>query len=183
VSSELEPDVQAGEIRIRPSVAHRRRAALSAAVAVGSVLLPVGLLLGILSRSWGVLLVFLFAAVMVAVSSFVGQAHNEIFVGPLGLRRVSRNCSLLATWQSLERLDVKIPGNRIVAFTLVTSGVSVKRLTTGHSNAAEALVRHPPEGFELRFDREAADAVVDEISRRRPDLTGASDWETASRPK
>jgi hypothetical protein len=77
---------------------------------------------------------------------------------------------------------VNVPGNRIVAFRLDTTGLAVERLTTWHSNSAEALVRHPPDGFEFRLDRESADALVEEVSRRRPDLAGLAEWPQSSRP-
>ncbi|MGH7643662.1 MAG: hypothetical protein ACRENX_11770 [Candidatus Dormibacteria bacterium] len=170
------------ELRIRSSEVHRRRAAFSAGTTVGAVLIPVGLVLTLLSRNWAVLLLCLFATILVAVASYIGQGHNEIFVGPRGIRRVVRNCDLVATWASLESVEVTIPGNRIVVFTVNTTGVTVERLTRGHSNQAENLVRHPPEGFQLRFERQAADALVGMIAERRPRLKGIREWEKSSRP-
>ncbi len=177
-----EAGLHEGEIRIRPSTAHRRRAALSAGITVGAVLVPVGLVLGVLSHNWGVLVLCVFASVVVVLASFLGQAHNEVFVGPRGIRRVSRDCDLVASWSSLRGVEVRIPGNRIVVFTIDTSGVDVERLKKGHSNSAEALVRHPPEGFEFRLEREAADALVEQIAERRPKLKGVENWNRASRP-
>jgi hypothetical protein len=171
-----------GEITIRPSLAHRQRSALGAGGVIGAVLLVPGLLLGLLLHDWSPLVLFIFTAGVVAISSFLGQGHNEVFVGPRGVRRVSRDCDLTASWPSLRGLTVRVPGHRIVVFTLDTTGVEVERLRSGHSNAAQSLVRHPPEGFQLRLDREAADALVAEIARRRPDLKGVADWERSSRP-
>jgi hypothetical protein len=171
-----------GEVRIRPSTAHRRRAAFSAGITVGAVLGPVGLVLAILSHNWGVLVLCVFASAVIVFASFFGQAHNEVFVGPRGIRRVSRDCDLVASWSALRSVEVKVPGNRIVVFTVNTTGVDVERLTRGHSNSAEALVRHPPEGFEFRLEREAADALVAQIAERRPELKGVGNWDRASRP-
>jgi len=181
-----EPDresgVHEGEVRIGESTAHRRRAAISAGATVGAVLVPFGVVLTLLSQDWSVLGLCIFATALVAVGSFFGQAHNEVFVGPRGIRRVSRNCDLTATWPSLRSLDVTVPGNRIVKFTLETNGLVVERLTKGHSNAAEALVRNPPEGFHFQLEREAADALIAKISERRRDLKGIADWSQSSRP-
>jgi hypothetical protein len=171
-----------GEVRIRPSIAYRRRTSISAGATIAAVLLPISVLLAFLSQDWSVLLLCAFAAVLASVGSFFGQAHNEVFVGPRGIRRVSRDCDLTATWPSLRAVEVRVPGNRIVAFTLSTTGLLVERLTKGHSNAAEAMVRNPPEGFELRLEREAADALMAKIWERRRDLPGLSDWARVSRP-
>jgi hypothetical protein len=171
-----------GEVRIRPPAAHRLRAATSAGGVMAAVLVPLGLIAGFVIGTWSPLALALFTVLLVTFASYSGQARNELFVGPKGIRRRARNCDLTASWTSLRRLVVKVPGNRIVAFRLDTTGLRVERLTTGHSNAAEALVRHPPEGFEFRLDRESADALVDEVSRRRPDLAGVADWPGASRP-
>jgi hypothetical protein len=171
-----------GEVTIRSSTAHRQRSAISAGGSIGAVLVVPGVLLGLLTHDWSPLVVFVFTAGVVGIASFVGQGHNEVFVGPRGVRRVSRNCNLTATWSSLRGLKVRVPGHRIVVFTLDTTGIQVERLGTGHSNWAEILARHPPEGFDLRLDREAADALVAEIAGRRPDLKGLVDWERSSRP-
>jgi hypothetical protein len=171
-----------GEVRIGQSTEHRRRAAISAGATVGTVLVPVGVVLTLLSQDWSVLALCVFATALVAVGSYFGQAHNEVFVGPRGIRRVSRDCDLTATWPSLRSLDVNVPGNRIVKFTLETDGLVVERLTKGHSNAAEALVRNPPEGFNFQLERSAADALIAKISERRRDLKGIADWSRSSRP-
>ncbi len=171
-----------GETAIRPSPAHRRRAALSAGALVAALLSPLGLILGLLSGDWAPLFLFAFSGVVVAGASFIGQGHNQVFVGPEGIRRVARSCDLTAPWGSLRQLRVRTPGERIVVFSLTTTGIDVRRLTSGHSNAAEALVRHPPEGFDFRLDRASADRLVEEIARRRPELSGIADWSRSSRP-
>ncbi|HVB14426.1 MAG TPA: hypothetical protein VNH38_06705 [Candidatus Dormibacteraeota bacterium] len=177
-----EQSVRAGEVRIRPTDAHRRRASVGAGAGIGVVLVPIGLLVGVFTHTWGVLLIGVFATAMASVASYIGQGHNEVFVGPRGIRRVARNCDLIASWRSLQGVGVKVPGNRIVVFTVSTTGVEVERLTKRHSNASEAVERHPPEGFEFRFDRAAADALVTAIAERRPDLQGLADWASVSRP-
>lgn len=171
-----------GEITIRPSMRHRQRAALSAGAVVGAVLLPVGLLVVVILHAWSVVLLAAFTALLATVASFLGQGRQQVFVGPSGIRRVASDCDLSASWSSLRRLTVDVPGNRIVAFSLDTTGLAVERLATRHSNAAEALERHPPQGFQFRLDREAADALVAEVARRRPELSGLVEWERASRP-
>lgn len=175
--------VAPGERTIRPSFAHRRRAALAAGLAVGAVIVPLSLLVGLLTHAWTPLPLCVFVTLLVVVASFNGQGHNEVFVGPRGVRRRSRDGDLIASWPSLESLEVTVPGNRIVVFTLYSSGIAVERSNKGHSNRAEAMLRHPPEGFELRLDRGGADALVAEISSRRPNLKGLAQWERASRPK
>lgn len=149
---------------------------------MAAVLVPLGLIAGVLIGTWSPLALAIFTGLLVTVASYLGQGRNELFVGPRGIRRRSRNCDLTATWPSLRRLVVNVPGNRIVAFRLDTTGLSVERLTTWHSNSAEALVRHPPDGFDFRLDRGSADALVEEVSRRRPDLAGLAEWPEASRP-
>ncbi|MGH7692242.1 MAG: hypothetical protein ACRENY_06445 [Candidatus Dormibacteria bacterium] len=174
---------QPGEVRIRPTEAHRRRVAMGAAFGVGVVLIPVGLVLGLLSRSVGVGLLCVLATAVAGATSYMGQGHNEVFVGPRGLRRVARNCDMIATWGALRGVQVKVPGNRIVAFSVTTSGGLVVESRNRHqSHSVRALIRHPPEGFELRLDRQAADAVVAAIAERRPEVGGLADWERASRP-
>jgi hypothetical protein len=170
------------EVRIRPPSAHRLRAAISAGGVMAAVLVPLGLIAGVLIGTWSPLALAIFAGFFVTVASYLGQGRNELFVGPRGIRRRSRNCDLTATWPSLRRLVVNVPGHKIVAFRLDTTGLSVERLTTWHSNSAEALVRHPPEGFEFRLDRGSADALVEELARRRPELAGLAEWPEASRP-
>lgn len=112
------------------------------------MLVPVGAALGLLTHSWSTLLVCVFATILVGVAPYMGQGHNEVLVGPRGVRRVARDCDLIATWPSLRAVEVKVPGNRIVVFTLETAGVLVERLTKDRDRAkpAQALVRHPPEG-------------------------------------
>lgn len=171
-----------GELAIQPSRAHRQRAAISAGGVVAAVLLPIGLVVLVIVHSGSVLLLAAFTALVATVASFVGQGRNQVFVGPRGVRRVSSDCDLVASWGSLCQLTVQVPGNRFVSFTLDTTGVAVERLSTRHSNAAEALARHPPEGFHLRLDREAADALIAEVARRRPELSGLAEWERASHP-
>jgi hypothetical protein len=171
-----------GEVRIRPPSSHRLRAATSAGGLMAAVLVPLGLIAGVLIGTWSPLALAIFTALLVTVASYLGQGRNELFIGPRGIRRRARNCDLTASWPSLRRLVVNVPGHRIVAFRLDTTGLNVERLTTWHSNSAEALVRHPPEGFEFRLDRGSADALVEEVSRRRPDLAGLAEWPQASRP-
>ncbi|MFZ0994580.1 MAG: hypothetical protein WAO09_01170 [Candidatus Dormiibacterota bacterium] len=171
-----------GEVRIRPPGAHRLRAATSAGGVMAAVLVPLGLIAWVLIGTWSPLALAIFTVLLVTVASYLGQGRNELFVGPRGIRRRARNCDLTASWPSLRCLVVNVPGNRIVAFRIDTSGLAVERLTTWHSNSAEALVRHPPNGFDFRLDRESADALVDEVSRRRPDLVGLAEWPEASRP-
>ncbi|HVC38725.1 MAG TPA: hypothetical protein VNH20_01965 [Candidatus Dormibacteraeota bacterium] len=180
--SERGEGVRPGEVAIRPMDAHRRRAALGAGTGIGAVLVPVGIVIGVLTHTWGVLLIGAFAAVMAAVASYIGQAHNQVFVGARGIRRVSRDCALTASWPSLQGVEVKIPGNRIVVFALTSTGVDVEPLHKRHSNAVEALLRHPPQGLEFRLDRSAADSLIREIGERRPDLVGIAEWSRSSRP-
>lgn len=180
--AEPQAGAQEGESTIRSSVEHRRRAALSAGGLIAGVLTPIGLLLAFLSHNWEPLLLFWFAGLVVGISSYVGQGRNEVFVGPLGIRKVSQNCNLTASWSSLLELRVSTPGEQIVIFVVATSGLEVERLGSGRSHAAEVLLRHPPEGFSLRLDRGAADALVAEIGQRRPDLRGLAEWPRASRP-
>ncbi|MGC1183764.1 MAG: hypothetical protein WBA31_01250 [Candidatus Dormiibacterota bacterium] len=175
--------VEQGERTIRPSLAHRQRAALAAGIAVGAVIVPLSVVVGLLAHAWTLIPLCVFVTLLVVVASFNGQRHNEVFVGPRGVRRQTRDGDLIASWPSLASLEVTVPGNRIVAFTLQTSGIVVERTKKGHSNRAESLLRHPPEGFELRLDRGAADALVAEISSHRPRLKGLAQWERASRPK
>ncbi len=171
-----------GEVRIRPPSAHRLRAAISAGGVMAAVLVPLGLIAGVLIGTWSPLALAIFTGLLVTVASYHGQGRNELFVGPIGIRRRARNCDLTASWPSLRRLVVNVPGNRIVAFRLDTTGLTVERLTTWHSNSAEAMVRHPPDGFDFRLDRGSADTLVEEVSRRRPDLAGLTEWPKASRP-
>jgi hypothetical protein len=170
------------EIRIRPALAHRRRAAIAAGFSVGAVIVPLSLIVGLLAHVWTLIPLCVFATLLVVAASYTGQGHNEVFVGPHGVRRQTRDGDLIAPWPSLESLEVTVPGNRIVVFTLQTTGIVMERSRKGHSNRAEAMVRHPPDGFHLRLDRVAADALVAEIARRRPNLKGLSQWDRASRP-
>ena len=146
------------------------------------MLVPVGGALGLLTHSWSTLLVCVFATILVGVAPYMGQGHNEVFVGPRGVRRVARDCDLIATWPSLRAVEIKVSGNRIVVFNLETAGVLVERLTKDRAKPAQALVRNPPEGSQFRLDREAADALGAEGSQRRPDLGGLAECEQASRP-
>ncbi|MGH7610467.1 MAG: hypothetical protein ACREN4_00455, partial [Candidatus Dormibacteria bacterium] len=112
-----------GEITIESALAYRARASASAGAAVGLVFLPLGVLLAVLSRTFGWLAVFELWAVLVGVVSFLGQRQNRVFVGPAGVRRVAQHCDLIASWPSLERVEVKTPGNRAVALTVVSSAL------------------------------------------------------------
>ncbi|MGC2193017.1 MAG: hypothetical protein WA751_11875 [Candidatus Dormiibacterota bacterium] len=174
--------VRPGEVRIRTSIAHRRRAAIAAGSAVGAVLVPVGLVVGVLTHAWSVLLLCVFASVLASAASFFGQGTNEVFVGPEGVRRVYGDCDLVFTWPSLQALEVKVPGNRIVVFALSSTGALVEPTRRGRSRAVSALERHPPETFEFRLDRGATDALVAAIAARRPDIDGLANWARASRP-
>lgn len=107
------------------------------------MLVPVGAALGLLTHSWSTLLVCVFATILVGVAPYMGQGHNEVLVGPRGVRRVARDCDLIATWPSLRAVEIKVSGNRIVVFTLETTGVLVERLTKDRAKPAQALVRHP----------------------------------------
>jgi hypothetical protein len=171
-----------GETAIRPTFAHQRRAALAAGAGVGVVIVPFGLVVALLTHDWSLIPLCVFVTLLVMVASFIGQSHNQVFVGPRGLRREARDCDLIAPWESLTGLEVRVPGNRIVVFNVLADEMLVERRSTGRSNRAESLVRHPPEGFDLRLDRHAADTLVTEISRRRPDLEGLKQWEKSSRP-
>ena len=148
------------------------------------MLVPVGGALGLLTHSWSTLLVCVFATILVGVAPYMGQGHNEVLVGPRGVRRVARDCDLIATWPSLRAVEVKVPGNRIVVFNLETAGVLVERLTKdrGPREARPGPGAAPPGGIQFRLDREAADALGAEGSQRRPDLGGLAEWERASRP-
>ncbi|MGH7639845.1 MAG: hypothetical protein ACREN7_03255 [Candidatus Dormibacteria bacterium] len=176
------PELRVGEVTIRPSEDHRRRSARGAATGIGVVLLPIGLIVGGLTHVWGVLALCVLATLIAALLSYMGQGHNQLFIGPRGIRRIVRDSDLTATWASLRGVEVKIPGNRIVAFTISTSGLLVEPRRRRPSRATQALTRNRPEGFDLRLDRAAADDVVAAIAERRPDLAGLADWERQSHP-
>ncbi|HEY6538630.1 MAG TPA: hypothetical protein VI138_06275 [Candidatus Dormibacteraeota bacterium] len=149
---------------------------------MGAILVPVALVVGLLSHTWSVILLAILATIWVGVSSFVGQGHNEVFVGPRGIRRVVRDCEMIASWPSLEGLAVEVPGVRIVVFNLETRGITVHPTGRHRSHRTDALIRHPPQGMAFRLDREAADALVALIGERRPDVRGLAEWSTVSRP-
>ncbi|NNM97852.1 MAG: hypothetical protein HKL89_09660 [Candidatus Dormibacteraeota bacterium] len=170
------------ELRIRPAPEQRARAALTAAMWVGLLLLPVGLLMALLARSlvwvgilegWAVLLAFL---------SYFGQGHNAVFVGGAGIRRVSRGCNVTAPWAELESLEVSLPGHRIVVIKINSADFQVRKRGRGRSRAADVMQRYVPEAFQFRLDRASADRLVSSIARQRPDLPGITSWERDSRP-
>jgi hypothetical protein len=154
------------ELRIRPSPEQRARAALTAALWVGLLLLPVGLVMALLARSLAWVGVLEGWAVLVAALSYFGQAHNAVFVGEAGIRRVSRGCDVIAPWAELESVAVSIPGHRIVVLKI----------------NADVMQRYVPEAFQFRLDRQSADALVSSIAARRPELPGLAGWEHDSRP-
>ncbi|MGH7608988.1 MAG: hypothetical protein ACREOD_03440 [Candidatus Dormibacteria bacterium] len=181
----MAPAVDGGgdEMVITSSVQHRLRAALSAGGAVGLLFLPFGVVLGLLTHTIGWLVVFELSAALVCVTSFTGQRHNQVFVGPGGLRRVVQRCSLVASWPNLTRLEVKSPGNRVVSLTVVCDALRVQPPSSGGlSKEAQAMTRHPPAGFTVRMERAAADRLVAEVAKRRPGLSGLAEWDRASRP-
>ncbi len=169
------------ELRIRPPGRERARAAALAARTLALLSLPVGLVLSFLTGSFMWVIVVEGWAVLAGVMSYFGQAHNAVFVGAAGVRRISRGCTVTAQWSDLRRIEVSIPGNRIVVFRLDSSSLEITKLTRGRSRAAKAMTKNMPEGFEMRLDRASADLLVAEIRRRRPELEGLESWATASR--
>lgn len=155
---------------------------MTAALWVGLLLLPVGLVLTLLARTLVWLGMLESWAVLVACLSFFGQAHNAVFVGDAGVRRVSRGCNVTAPWADLESLEVRLPGNRIVVFQINSADFRIRKRGYGRSRAADVMSRHAPEGFEFRLDRQSADQLVTHLAQRRPDLVGLSSWERDSRP-
>ncbi len=178
-----EPGRAAPEVRLRPSDRERLRGALSAAGTVALLMIPVGLVLGLLTGSLLWLVVLEFWAVFSAGLSYAGQGHNAVFVSDKGIRRVFQSCSVSAPWAGLSGVEVTIPGQRIVVFRVNAADCQVQRVGWGGRRAAEALRRNPPDGFKLRLDRATADALVTMIRARRPDLPGLSSWEQESRPE
>ena len=170
------------ELRIRPSDEQRARAALLAARSIAFFLIPVGVILSLLAGSWAWLVLFAFCPVLLAALSYFGQGHNAVFVGDSGVRRISRGCHVLAPWDELQSIAVRVPGHRIVVFTLESSDLKVKKVGRGRSRVADAMNRNIPEGFELRLDRASVDRLVEEIRHRRPDLHGLATWEKDSHP-
>lgn len=169
------------ELRIRPSERERARAAVLAGRTLALLSLPVGLVLAVLSGSWVWIVVVESWAVVAAVTSYFGQAHNAVFVGETGIRRLSRGCAVVAPWAALTGLEVAVPGNHIVVFRLQASRLEIQKLTRGRSRAAKAMLKNMPEGLEMRLDRDSADRVVAEVAKRRPELRGLADWATTSR--
>jgi len=170
------------ELRIRPAPEQRARAALTAALWVGLLLLPVGLVMALLARSLVWVGVLEGWAVLLAALSYFGQAHNAVFVGDAGIRRISRGCNVTAPWAHLESVEVSLPGHRIVVLKINSDDFQVKKRGRGRSRAAEVMQRYAPEGFQFRLDRASADRLVSSIARRRPDLPGVASWERDSRP-
>ena len=170
------------EIRIRPEPEQRARAAVTAALWVGLLLLPVGIVLTLLARSLAWLALLEGWSVLVACLSYFGQGHNAVFVGEAGVRRVSRGCDVTAPWADLESLEVSLPGHRIVVFKINSADFRIRRRGHGRSRAADVMTRHAPEGFEFRLDRRSADQLVSQLAQRRPELRGLSSWERDSRP-
>ena len=170
------------EVRLRPSPRERWLAAWSAARVLALLLIPVGVVLALLTGSWGWLLVLEMWAVLSAVLSYVGQGQNAVYVGELGVRRITKGCSVTATWSGLEGVEVTIPGQRIVVFQLNCSDYRLDRSGWGSRRNLEALRRNPPDGIKLRLDRQTADTLVTMVREHRPDLSGVSDWDWTSRP-
>ncbi|MHB8394118.1 MAG: hypothetical protein ACYDC5_06375 [Candidatus Dormibacteria bacterium] len=170
------------EYRIRPSARERARAALLAARALALLSLPVGLVMALLTRSLVWVVVVELWAVLAGVLSYFGQAHNAVFVGEEGVRRISRGCSVIAPWAALKAVEVSVPGNRLVVFRIDASELLIKKLSRGRSRAAIAMAKNLPEGLELRLDRASADSLVGLIAGRRPELDGLERWATSSRP-
>ena len=169
------------ELRIRPSERERARAAAMAGRTLALLSLPVGLVLAFLTGSWIWLVVVEAWAVVAGVTSYFGQAHNAVFVGEAGVRRLSRGCAVIAPWPELTGLEVAVPGNHIVVFRLQASRLEIRKLTRGRSRAAKAMIKNMPEGLEMRLDRASADRLVAEVAKRRPGLRGLDSWATASR--
>lgn len=171
------------EVRLRPSSRERWRAALSAARVLALLLIPVGVVMALVTGSWGWLLLLELWAAFSAVLSYVGQGHNAVFVGDLGVRRITKGCSVTATWAGLAGVEVAIPGKRIVVFQLCCRDYRIERSGWGGQRNLEALRRNPPDGIKLRLDRETADTLIGMVRERRPDLAGLSSWDTDSRPE
>ncbi len=169
------------EVRIRPSERERFRAASAVARTLGVLCLPVGVILALLARDPVWIVVVEAWPLIAGVTSYFGQGHNAVFVGDHGIRRISRGCAVIAPWSDLTRIEVSIPGNRIVVFKIDSSSLEIQKLTRGRSRAARAMIKNSPSGFELRLDRASADALVGQIASRRPGLEGLSTWPTASR--
>ena len=176
------PPAPGTEVRLRPSRRERWRGAWSAARVLALLLVPVGVVLALVTGSWGWLLVLEMWALLSAGLSYVGQGHNAVYVGDLGVRRVARGCSVTATWSGLEGVEVTIPGQRIVVFQLNSDDYRIERSGFGSQRNLEALRRNPPDGIKLRLDRQTADTLVTMVRARRPDLKGLSDWDRLSRP-
>ncbi len=170
------------EVRLRPSPRERWRAAWSAAGVLALLLIPVGVLLALVTGSWGWLLVLEMWALFAAGLSYVGQAQNAVYVGELGVRRITKGCSVTATWSGLAGVEVTIPGQRIVVFQLNGHDYRIERSGWGSRRNLEALRRNPPDGIKLRLDRQTADTLVTMVRERRPDLSGLSDWDRLSWP-
>ncbi|MHB1523512.1 MAG: hypothetical protein ACYCS9_10150 [Candidatus Dormibacteria bacterium] len=170
------------EVRLRPSPQERWRAAWSAARVLALLMIPVGVVLALLTGSWGWLLVLEMWALLSAVLSYVGQGQNAVYVGELGVRRITKGCSVTATWSGLEGVEVTIPGQRIVVFQLNGSDYRLDRSGWGSRRNLEALRRNPPDGIKLRLDRRTADTLVTMVREHRPDLSGLADWDRLSRP-
>ncbi|MHB8312783.1 MAG: hypothetical protein ACYDD0_05720, partial [Candidatus Dormibacteria bacterium] len=114
------------EIRIRPRPGQRARGAVTAALWVGLLLLPVGIVMTWLARSLAWLVLLEGWAVLVACLSYFGQAHNAVFVGEAGVRRVSQGCNVTAPWADLESLEVSLPGHRIVVFKINSADFRIR---------------------------------------------------------
>lgn len=168
------------EVRIRPAPAERLRGALSASGIMAAAMFVVGVLLWLLSGSFGWLLVLELWAVLSAFLSYFGQGYNAVFVGDQGVRRVTRGLNLTAPWAALTGVEVEIPGERIVALKVKSTQFSVRRTGVGSRRAAQAMERNTPEGFRFRLDRAGADALVGLIAQHRPDLPGLTQWQRDS---
>jgi hypothetical protein len=149
---------------------------------VALIMLPLGVVFSLLAHSWVWLVVLACWPVLLVALSFFGQGHNAVFVGEVGLRRVSRGCHVIAPWADMESIQVAVPGFHIVVFKVESSDLKIRKVGRGRSRVADAMVRNVPEGFELRLDRASVDHLVAEIRQRRPDLPGLATWEKDSRP-
>ncbi len=169
------------EMKLPQSQRVKVRSALTASGLMAVILLPVGLLLGFLAHSFVWLVFFEAWAALLFCLSYFGQGRNEVFLGPGGIRRNFQGSDVTARWSELSKVQVRVPGNAIVVFTLEADQVDVERGRGGGRNY-RMLIRHPPEGFDFRLDRQAADLLMDAIGQRRPGLPGLEEWPTASRP-